>query len=117
MATIEEIMSIYENEIRKNMKNKKQLLWFEKNKMSRIIEIQKKIEKLDNSWNVKYKIFLIQEPKERVIMVLDIDNKIINHYVTRYILIPKLSKRLDNRNVATRKGLGTKEGRRLVKNI
>lgn len=115
MAQINDILSVYEQEIRKNMKDKKQVLEFERQKMIRIGRIQRKIEKLDQEWKVHYHIFLIQEPKERVIMSLDIENKIINHYITRYLLIPKLTHRLNPRNVATRKGYGTNRGRKLLR--
>ena len=40
-------------------------------------------------------------------MSLSVKDKVINHFVTRYILEAKLSKYLDCRNVATRKGMGT----------
>lgn len=63
----------------------------------------------------KYNIFLVFEPKERVIMAQGIYDKIIILYVTRYILIPKLEKYLNNRNCATRKGMGTSYAIRLLK--
>ena len=44
-----------------------------------------------------------------------IEDKIINHYVNKYILEPKLSKYLDIRNIATRKGMGTEYGIKLIK--
>ena len=65
--------------------------------------------------NIKYNIFLIRNPKYRVVMSLDIKDKIINHYVTRFILISKLEKYLDFRNVATRKNLGRDYGIKLFK--
>lgn len=63
----------------------------------------------------KYNIFLVFEPKARVIMAPGIYDKIINYYVTRYILIPKLEKYLNNRNCVTRKGLGKSYAIRLLK--
>ena len=36
---------------------------------------------------------------------INIKDKIINHYVSRFILIPKLDKYLDIRNCATRKNI------------
>lgn len=50
---------------------------------------------------------MLQYPKYRIIMSQGIYDKIINHYVTRYILEYKLSKYLDNRNFATRKNMGS----------
>ena len=48
-------------------------------------------------------------------MAQGIYDKIINHYVTRYILIPKLEKYLNNKNSATRKGMGTSYAIKLLK--
>lgn len=55
----------------------------------------------------KYHIFLISEPKYRLIMSECIEDKIVNHLISRHILIPALEKRLIDTNVATRKGLGS----------
>ena len=63
----------------------------------------------------KHNIFLVFEPKIRVIMAQGIYDKIINHYITRYILMPKLEKYLENRNCATRKGMGTSSAIKLLK--
>ena len=48
-------------------------------------------------------------------MSLKMNDKIINHYITKHCLIPKLSKYLDNRNIATRKDMGTDYGINLIK--
>ena len=48
-------------------------------------------------------------------MSLSIHDKIINHYVTEFILKPKLEKYLDHRNIATRKNMGSDYGIKLVK--
>ena len=50
-------------------------------------------------------IFLIYEPKWRLVMSLSIKDKVINHFVAKYLLEAKLSKYLDNRNTATRKNV------------
>jgi len=55
----------------------------------------------------KYHIFKIYEPKVRLIMSLNIVDKLVNHYFTENVLKIKLEKYLDIRNVATRKDLGT----------
>ena len=39
----------------------------------------------------KYNIFLIYEPKCRLVMSLFVKDKLINHFVTRYILEKKLT--------------------------
>lgn len=100
--TLKNILDLYEKEISKNVKNKQRLLNFEKNKMQNINIIYNKL-KAEEYYIRRYNIFLIKEPKLRVIMSLEMVDKIINHFITNYALIPKLSKYLDNRNVATRK--------------
>ena len=67
--------------------------------------------------SLSYNIFLVFEPKIRVIMAQGIYDKIINHYITRYILMPKLEKYLENRNCATRKGMGTSYAIKLLKKV
>ncbi len=37
-----------------------------------------------------------------VVMSLDLNDKIINHFITKFVLEPKLEKYLDIRNIATR---------------
>lgn len=58
---------------------------------------------------------IIRDPKYRIVMSLNISDKIVNHYLARYVLIPKLDKYLDIRCVATRGGYGTDYGIKLVK--
>ena len=84
------LLKLYDNEISKNVKN-------------------------ENYFIKHYNIFLIYEPKVRVIMSLNIHDKLINHFMTRYVLEPKLTKYLDNRNIATRVGLGCDYGIKLIK--
>lgn len=112
--TISNLLSIYDKEISKNVKNKRKLYNFDVNKMQNISNIKRMLES-GNVGHDKYNIFLIYEPKCRLVMSLSIRDKIINHYVTRYILENKLTKYLDDRNVATRKNMGTDYGIKLVK--
>lgn len=111
--TFVNLLNIYEQEISKNVKNKKKLVKFEINKVQNITNI---IDMLNRGkiGHEHYNIFLIFEPKCRLVMSLSIKDKIINHFVTRYALEAKLTKYLDPRNVATRKGMGTDYGIRLV---
>ena len=110
-----DLLLIYETEVKKNVRNKKKILDFEKHKMEYLVDIKNVLE--NNLYDGgKYNIFLVFEPKVRVIMAQGIYDKIINHYVTRYILIPKLEKYLNDRNCATRKGMGTSYAIKLLKN-
>lgn len=96
---------IYEEEIKKNVKNKRKIYNFEKNKLEYLIDIKNVLE--NNLYNGGiYNIFLIYKPKIRVVMSQNIYDKVINHYVARYILKIKLEKYLDNRNCATREDMG-----------
>ena len=99
------LLDIYEKEVSKNTKNKRKINKFEKNKIENIYDIKNIIE--SSNYKVgKYNIFSINSPKYRIVMSINVKDKIINHYVARYILIPKLDKYLDIRNCATRKNMG-----------
>ena len=111
---INNILDIYEKEISKTVKNKKRIYAFEINKMQNIGNIVKMLENGEIG-HKHYNIFLIYEPKCRLVMSLSVKDKIINHYVTRHILEAKLTKYLDMRNCATRKNMGTDYAIKLVK--
>lgn len=113
-TNLETLLDLFEQEISKNVKNKHKVYMFEKNKFQNINHILE-ILKSGNYNGGKYNIFLIKEPKHRIVMALDISDKLINHFIARYVLEIKLSKYLDMRNIATRKGLGTDYGIKLIK--
>ena len=113
-VNVKDLLDIYEKEVSINTRNKRKIYNFEKNKMENIYDIKRIIESGNYSIN-KYNIFLINKPKYRIVMSLNIKDKIINHYVTRYILIPKLVKYLDIRNTATRKNMGYNYAIKLLK--
>lgn len=104
-VNVYDLLDIYEKEISKNTKNKKKINNFERNKIENIYDIKYLLE--GNNYKIyRYNIFSISSPKYRIVMSLNIKDKIINHYVSRFILIPKLDKYLDIRNCATRKNMG-----------
>lgn len=76
-----------------------------------------------NTWYNKtyevgpYTVFKIYEPKERRIVSQNLQDKIINHLVSRQILYPALNPCLIQENVASIKDRGTKEGLRLEKSF
>ncbi len=111
-VSYKELLDIYENDLSKGIKNKKKLYNFEKYKIQNITKALNKINNFDKE---NYNIFLIKEKKERIVMSLNLTDKLINHYISRKILIPKLEKYLDIRNVATRKNMGTSYGLKLIK--
>ena len=63
----------------------------------------------------KYNIFLIKDPKYRVIMSENLTDKIVNQMVSEYILKPVLEPRLIDSNVATRKNMGSRYAFNLCK--
>lgn len=110
---IDIIISMYYT-IRGNIKNKEKRERFEDYFSINIINI-KSIISNNNYVPNKYHIFIIREPKIRVIMSQSIKDKIINHLVSYYFLEYVFDKTLINNNVATRIGKGTHYGLRLFK--
>lgn len=113
-VNIKDLIEIYDKEIRVKCRNKNKLYIFERNKMQNINNIYNELIN-DSYYPSKYNIFIIKDPKYRIIMSLSIKDKIVNHYIARYILIPKLDKYLDTRIIATRKNYGAYYGIKLVK--
>ncbi len=110
-VNLADIINTY-NSITKTVKNKNKLYNFEKNKMQNISIIY---DKLTNGYDGgTYNIFLIKDPKKRIIMSQNIIDKTINHYINNYILAPKLNKYLLDINVATRKNMGTSKAKYLL---
>lgn len=63
----------------------------------------------------KYNIFLIREPKMRLIMSSSIRDKIVNHLVSKYFLVDYFDGSFIESNIATRRKKGTHYGLGLVK--
>lgn len=113
-VNIKDLIEIYDKEIRVNCRNKNKLYIFERNKMQNINNIYNELIS-DNYYPGKYNIFIIKDPKYRIIMSLSIKDKIVNHYIAKNILINKLDKYLDTRIIATRKNYGIDYGIKLIK--
>ncbi len=110
----EDIKEVYQKEIRKNTKNKAKIRRFEdfySLNLSRVYETFKS----RNYSPGKYNIFLIKEPKYRIIMSQSIYDKLINHVVAKKILLPSLDSCLIDMNIATRTGRGTHYGIKRLK--
>jgi hypothetical protein len=104
----ENIITAY-NEVCRNTKNKRKVAKFREYKciyISRIYNIL--INK--NYTPGPYNVFTIYEPKKRRIVSQSMQDKVINHLVSRYILYPAILPCLLDCNVASRKDLGTSEG-------
>lgn len=107
---IEEMYKI----IRSKTKNRGKLHKFELFYSSNIISILYVLKK-HAYIHSHYNIFLVKEPKYRIIMSEIMSDKIINHLVSKYVLQPGIYPHLIPQNVATRENKGTKEGIRYVK--
>lgn len=64
-----------------------------------------------------YNIFTIYEPKKRRIVSLSLQDKIVNHLVSTFIILPAITPCLIDANVASRIGLGSKKGLELANNF
>lgn len=100
--------------IKKNTRHKTKILKFEIFYTSNIINVLE-ILKSKKYIHSKYNIFMIKEPKYRIIMSECMTDKIINHLISSYVLFPLLEKKLIDSNVATRTNMGTKMGIKKIK--
>ena len=104
------------DEVCRNTKNKRKVRKYKEYKciyISRIHDIM-----VNKTYEVgPYTVFKIYEPKERRIVSQNLQDKIINHLVSRQILYPALNPCLIPENVASIKDRGTKEGLRLEKSF
>ena len=98
--------------IRKSIRNKKKLYFFEKNYYSNCNMLVDKINNGNYTYS-NYHIFTITEKKKRLIMSSTLEDKIVNHVICKKILLP-LDKYLIDSNCATRIGKGTSYARKLL---
>ena len=108
ICNLDNITNAY-NEVCKNTKNKRKVGLFREYKSSYIAQIYFTL--VNKSYTPSpYNVFKIYEPKERRIVSQPMQDKVINHLISRHILYPALLPCLINANVASRKGLGTSKG-------
>ncbi len=106
------IINVY-NKIKCNTKNKYKIEQFDDYFCINIVNIYNVLK--ENKYEVgKYNLFIIYEPKQRLILNQDLFNKIVNHLVGNE-LINVLDKSLIDSNVAVRVNKGTSYGIKLVK--
>ena len=113
LVDVDKIKEMY-HIIRTNTKNKGKLYKFEMFYASNIVSILTVL-KNKTYKHSNYNLFLVHEPKYRIIMSEIMSDKIVNHLLSKYVLEPLITPHLIPQNVATRKDLGTKEGIRYVK--
>ena len=115
ITDIRNIISMYNTRVKINTKNKIKIEKFDEYYVSNITLV-KNILDSKNYKPGKYNIFIIKEPKVRLIMSLNIIDKIINHLVCEYLLVDIFDNGLIDTNVATRVNKGTHyEYKKLVK--
>ncbi len=114
ICDINVIMDMYDHAIRITTKNKRKLQKFENFYSCNIAKIKEML--ITKKYELgKYNLFLIKEPKVRIIMSQEIEDKIVNHLVAKYFLVDIFDKSMLDRNCATRIGKGTHYALRLFK--
>ena len=96
------------------VRNKKLVDRFETYKAEHIVNIKNRLDSRNVKFN-RYNIFMITDPKCRIVMSLNIEDKIINHLVSEYILVKVFENKFTNNMVATRINKGTSYGIKLLK--
>lgn len=102
------------HQVCKNVKNKEKVNKFETYKSEHIINIKNKLESKNYTFG-KYNIFMITDPKCRIVMGQSIEDKIINHLVAQYFLVNVFEPKYINSMTATRVGKGSSYGIKLLK--
>ncbi len=88
IVTFENIYNAW-NLVIKTCKNKKEIYRFNLNKNTNIYNIYNSL--LNKTYKpMPFKLFLIYEPKERLVMSQSISDKIVNHFISKYFLLPYL---------------------------
>ena len=105
VITCENIYNMWQI-IKKTCKNRKAIFYFSLNLNTNINYIYYVLKNRIYKPSC-YRTFMIFEPKPRLVMSQTIIDKIINHFVANYYLIPILEKSLIDTNVATRKAKGS----------
>ena len=114
LLDIRNIIKVYNKQIKLNTKNKCKIEKYENYLLLNFVNLKQKLENRNFKFD-RYFIFLIKEPKYRIIMSQTISDKLINHLVAKYILLSVFEPILLDYNVATRKNKGTLYGVNLVK--
>lgn len=113
VVTIENLMDVYKT-VRRNTRHKEKIFIFELFFSCNIVSIYNDL-KSEKYKHGRYNIFIIKEPKYRLIMSECMHDKIINHLVSTYFLFPLIDPMLLPMNVATRPLMGSSKGIEYVK--
>lgn len=113
VVTIENLIDVYKT-VRSNTKHKEKIFVFELFFSCNITSIYNML-KGEEYFHKKYNIFIIKEPKYRLIMSECMSDKIVNHLVSTYFLFPSIDPLLLPMNVATRPLMGSGKGIEYIK--
>lgn len=108
MCKIENIMTIF-NEVCRNTRNKRKVAKYKAFKCINIFRVYSILSSRSYVPTKPY-IFVVHEPKERKIESQTMEDKVINHLVSRFILYPAILPCLIETNVASRQNKGTNAG-------
>lgn len=111
MFSYNNILSVYKK-IKNSTKNKIEVYNYELNLNQNLLDTLFSLSKSTYVFS-KYNIFLVREPKYRLIMSECFPDKVVNHLFSKYVLSYALQSTLINTNVATRIDKGSKEAYRL----
>ena len=92
--------------IKRNCRNRKMVYLFEMNLNQNLLIILKELYQKKYKFS-NYRVFIINNPKYRIIMSENMSDKLVNHLVSSQILLPILEPVLIDTNVATRIGKGS----------
>ena len=113
ICKLENILSVFD-EICRNTKNKKKVYRYKEHKCRNIYRVYCILKNRIYKPGKPY-VFTIYEPKERRVESQSMEDKLVNHLISRYILYPALLPCLIETNVASRKDKGTSAGLRFFK--
>ena len=100
------------DKIFKTCKNKEKVYKWESIRDVLVVKIYNDLNNRNYKFG-RYHKFIIYEPKKRVIMAMDMYDKLVNHLFSEYILLPSIIPGLIDSNVASRIGKGTSYGVKL----
>lgn len=111
MCNIENIETVY-YKVFKNCKNKKKVYKWESIKDVLIVKVYQDL--INKNYHFRgYHKFRIYEPKEKLIMSMNIYDKIVNHLLSEYILLPSIVPFFIGSNVVSTKDKWTGYGIKL----
>lgn len=111
--TYENIFKIWQI-VKRTCNNRKEVFLFSLNLHSNLMNIYNCLKNKTYTPS-PYRTFMIFEPKPRLVMSQSVFDKIVNHFIAKYYLLPYLEKGLVDANVATRTDKGSGYAMKLIK--